>query len=90
MLHELERYTRPLLHICVIHMLRQRMLVMRPIDPAYAVRHYVRAVRLLPADNVAVLFRNFRRSPKQNESLLAQTDLLPFHPHLRVSGLNNS
>jgi hypothetical protein len=39
-----EYYVFPIFHIHIIDTLRQRMLVVLPIDAAHAVRHYVRTV----------------------------------------------
>ena len=49
----------PPLHVDVIDVLRQRMLIVLPIDAAYAVSHNVRPIQLTPLYNVAVLLGKF-------------------------------
>ncbi len=52
----LESHVALIPHIHFIHVFGLRVLVMRPVDSTYAVRRYVGAVGLIPADYVAVLF----------------------------------
>ena len=42
--HESESHIRPILYIHIIHILRQWMLVVLPINATHAVRHYIRPI----------------------------------------------
>jgi hypothetical protein len=65
----------PVLHIHIIHVLRQRMLVKPPINTRYPVRQYVVLVALIPLQYVALLLTKFARSLENGSAASSATEL---------------
>ncbi len=49
----------PVLHINIIHVLRQRMPIVAPLDSPYAVSRDISTIRLVPPDHVTPLLEEF-------------------------------